>query len=236
MVGPRHDRPAAGLFHSRRRSSRRRWRPRPGRACRLRAPQHLDDHRQARDIGQRLAGQPGRGHAGRDEDENVVGHGWPRYTGCQRRGKTDVFVRRHTGCHCGGKPVSTAVPRRSRSAMDSFELNKIMGAVLGTCLALLSLNIAAGAIFSRRMAGQAGLRDRGPRRKPRGQAGRPAAAEESLPVGCLPRPSAAGQATAKNASPATPSARAGRTGSAPISMAWSAAPRRRRRASTIRRR
>jgi cytochrome c len=32
--------------------------------------------------------------------------------------------------------------------MDSFELNKIMGAVLGTCLALLSLNIAAGGIFA----------------------------------------------------------------------------------------
>ena len=32
--------------------------------------------------------------------------------------------------------------------MDSFELNKILGAVLGTCLILLSLNIAASAIFS----------------------------------------------------------------------------------------
>ncbi len=32
--------------------------------------------------------------------------------------------------------------------MDSFELNKIMGAVLGTCLVLLSLNITAGALFS----------------------------------------------------------------------------------------
>jgi cytochrome c len=32
--------------------------------------------------------------------------------------------------------------------MDSFELNKIMGAVLATCLGLLSLNIAAGAVFS----------------------------------------------------------------------------------------
>ncbi|MPZ41163.1 MAG: c-type cytochrome [Rhizobiales bacterium] len=31
--------------------------------------------------------------------------------------------------------------------MDSFELNKIMGAVLGTCLGVLSLNIAANAIF-----------------------------------------------------------------------------------------
>ena len=32
--------------------------------------------------------------------------------------------------------------------MDSFELNKVLGALLGTCLALLSLNIAAGALFS----------------------------------------------------------------------------------------
>jgi cytochrome c len=32
--------------------------------------------------------------------------------------------------------------------MDSFELNKIMGAVLATCLAVLTLNIAAGAIFT----------------------------------------------------------------------------------------
>jgi cytochrome c len=32
--------------------------------------------------------------------------------------------------------------------MDSFELNKILGAVLGTCLALLALNIGAGALFA----------------------------------------------------------------------------------------
>ena len=32
--------------------------------------------------------------------------------------------------------------------MDSFELNKIMGAVLATCLVLLSMNMAANAIFS----------------------------------------------------------------------------------------
>ena len=32
--------------------------------------------------------------------------------------------------------------------MDSFELNKVLGAVLGTCLVLLALNITAGAIFS----------------------------------------------------------------------------------------
>ena len=32
--------------------------------------------------------------------------------------------------------------------MDSFELNKILGAILGTCLILLTLNIGAGAIFA----------------------------------------------------------------------------------------
>jgi cytochrome c len=32
--------------------------------------------------------------------------------------------------------------------MNSFELNKIMGAVLGCCLILLALNITAGAIFT----------------------------------------------------------------------------------------
>jgi cytochrome c len=32
--------------------------------------------------------------------------------------------------------------------MDSFELNKVLGAVLGTCLILLALNITAGAVFS----------------------------------------------------------------------------------------
>jgi len=32
--------------------------------------------------------------------------------------------------------------------MDSFELNKILGAVLGTCLLLMVTSIAAGAIFS----------------------------------------------------------------------------------------
>ena len=35
--------------------------------------------------------------------------------------------------------------------MDSFELNKILGAVLFTCLVTLALNISAGAIFNPRM-------------------------------------------------------------------------------------
>ena len=32
--------------------------------------------------------------------------------------------------------------------MNSFEMNKILGAVLGTCLGVVALNIAAGAIFA----------------------------------------------------------------------------------------
>lgn len=32
--------------------------------------------------------------------------------------------------------------------MDSFELNKVLGAILGTCLILLALNIAANAVFT----------------------------------------------------------------------------------------
>jgi cytochrome c len=32
--------------------------------------------------------------------------------------------------------------------MNSFELNKIMGAILGTCLMLVALNITAGAVFT----------------------------------------------------------------------------------------
>ena len=32
--------------------------------------------------------------------------------------------------------------------MNSFELNKVLGAVLGTCLIMLALNIAAGALFA----------------------------------------------------------------------------------------
>jgi cytochrome c len=32
--------------------------------------------------------------------------------------------------------------------MNSFELNKILGAILGTCLIILALNLAAGALFT----------------------------------------------------------------------------------------
>ena len=57
--------------------------------------------------------------------------------------------------------------------MNSFELNKVLGAILGTCLVLLALNIAAGAHFRAGEAGQARLRDRSEEPRRRGtEAGR----------------------------------------------------------------
>lgn len=41
--------------------------------------------------------------------------------------------------------------------MDSFELNKIIGAVLGTCLVLLVMNFTAGAFFSPKMPEKPGF-------------------------------------------------------------------------------
>jgi len=66
--------------------------------------------------------------------------------------------------------------------MDSFELNKVLGALLGTCLALLSLNIAAGAIFSSHNPEKPGFEIAAKEEGPAGGAGEQAPAEEPLPV------------------------------------------------------
>jgi cytochrome c len=50
---------------------------------------------------------------------------------------------RQTGYLC-----AAYLPHRSHSAMDSFEINKVLGALLGTCLFLQAVHIASGAIFS----------------------------------------------------------------------------------------
>jgi cytochrome c len=71
---------------------------------------------------------------------------------------------------------------QSLLAMDSFELNKIMGAVLGTCLALLSLNIAAGAIFSTHAPAKPGYEIAVQEEAKAGAPGQAAPAEEPLPV------------------------------------------------------
>jgi len=66
-------------------------------------------------------------------------------------------------------------PRRCAQvqAMDSFEVNKILGAVLGTCLGLLSINIAAGAIFAPTKPAKPGYEIVVPEKAPSGQPAEP---------------------------------------------------------------
>jgi cytochrome c len=66
--------------------------------------------------------------------------------------------------------------------MDSFELNKILGAVLGTCLFLLALNIGAGAVFAPQKPAKAGYEVAVTEHKPGEPAAAPAADE---PIGKL---------------------------------------------------
>ena len=55
------------------------------------------------------------------------------------------------------------------NAMDSFELNKILGAILGTCLLVLAVNIAAGAIFAPTKLAKPGYEIAVPERAPAGE-------------------------------------------------------------------
>ena len=66
--------------------------------------------------------------------------------------------------------------------MDSFELNKVLGAILGTCLVLLSLNIAANAIFSPHPPAKPGYAIAVIEQPAGGAPTAPAAAEDPLPT------------------------------------------------------
>jgi cytochrome c len=66
--------------------------------------------------------------------------------------------------------------------MDSFELNKVLGAVLGTCLALLSINIAAGALFSIHPPAKPGYEIAVPEQAATATQQGPAEADPPLPV------------------------------------------------------
>jgi cytochrome c len=65
--------------------------------------------------------------------------------------------------------------------MDSFELNKILGAILGTCLGVLSINIAAGAIFAPTKPAKPGYEITVPEQKPGGE-GKPQQQEPQQPI------------------------------------------------------
>jgi cytochrome c len=87
--------------------------------------------------------------------------------------------------------------QRERSAMDSFELNKVLGAVLGTCLILLSLNIAAGALFSAHPPAKPGYEIAVPEQAATGAQPGAAEADPPLPVRLAKADLGRGEASAK---------------------------------------
>jgi cytochrome c len=80
--------------------------------------------------------------------------------------------------------------------MNSFELNKVLGALLAVCLILLSLNIGAGALFAPEKVTKPGyviaVKETGGEK-----AGAPAAAEEPMEAMLANASVEKGQATAK---------------------------------------
>ena len=80
--------------------------------------------------------------------------------------------------------------------MNSFELNKILGAILGTCLITLALNIGAGAIFAPEKPAKSGYAIAA---KEPGAVGPSAAKEPEQPIEAMMTNASVekGQATAK---------------------------------------
>ena len=78
--------------------------------------------------------------------------------------------------------------------MNSFELNKVLGAILGTCLILLALNIGAGALFAPEKPAKPGY---AVAVKAEGGEKQEAAKAEPLPVRLAKASVEKGQATAK---------------------------------------
>jgi cytochrome c len=66
--------------------------------------------------------------------------------------------------------------------MNSFELNKVLGAVLGTCLILLALNIGAGALFAPQKPAKPGYMIAV---KTEGEGAKPAAKAPEKPIAVL---------------------------------------------------
>ena len=173
-----------------------------------------------------------------------IGESWRVYTGCQSTGKPISDRGLRVRCESlipDAHPRPFCRPKVDLSGlepdpkMDSFELNKILGAVLGTCLVLLVTSFTAGAIFAPVHAGKAGFRDRreGRRAEPAARKPRPRRPSRSRSC-CRPPRSRRAPPRPRNAPPATPSRRAAPTGSVRISTASSATTRARAAASISR--
>ena len=81
--------------------------------------------------------------------------------------------------------------------MDSFELNKILGAVLGTCLVLLALNITANAVFAPHKPAKPGYDIAVQEAPAAGKPGQPAAPEEPIAKLLASADAGRGEASAK---------------------------------------
>ncbi len=68
--------------------------------------------------------------------------------------------------------------------LDSFEMNKVLGAVLGTCLGVVALNIAAGAVFAPGKLDKPGYEIEVPKSKP-GNGTTQTQAQPEVPLGQL---------------------------------------------------
>jgi cytochrome c len=96
-----------------------------------------------------------------------------------------LWLAPYTGCQKRGKPAICALPYRSHpplhgQVMDSLELNKILGAVLGSCLFLLALNIAAGALFAPVKPAKPGYEIAVPEHPPAGGGSKPQEQEKPI--------------------------------------------------------
>ena len=80
--------------------------------------------------------------------------------------------------------------------MDSFELNKILGAILGTCLILLALNITASALFATHTPEKPGY-EIAVQEEHAPAAGEQAPAEDPLPVRLASADVARGETSSK---------------------------------------
>jgi len=84
----------------------------------------------------------------------------------------------------GRDPGSPSLTRSELDAMDSFEMNKLLGAILGTCMVLVALNIAAGAVFAPGKMARPGYDIKVPER-PAGSNQAPPQQQEEPPIGPL---------------------------------------------------
>src|SRR6266403_3737085 len=101
--------------------------------------------------------------------------GWPLIR-VARAEANRLFVHRRNPVR---PPLAIPHPSASLQAMDSFEVNKILGAILGTLLGVLSINIAAGAIFTPTKPAKPGYDVAVPEQAP---AGKPAEPEKQQPI------------------------------------------------------